>query len=292
MDALSLTLNLRGKWHGAYGTAPCPVCQPEARRDQNALTLSDGRDGQLLLHCKKLGCAFADILAAAGVTRGDYRPPDPAILAEREAERHREEQRRAEQARRTWDGSEPIEGTPAETYLRSRAITCALPPTLRFHPACWHGPTAKRYPAMVARIGGTGTFAIHRTYLLRDGTGRADLDDAKLMLGATRGGAVRLSDGHLRLAVAEGIETSLSLSCGLLREPATVWAALSTSGISGLTLPRRPGRLTIAPDGDTAGRKAAFELAERATALGWKVDLLIPPEGRDWNDILRAEAVR
>ena len=24
--------------------------------------------------------------------------------------------------------------------------------TLRFHPSCWHGPTARHYPAMVARV--------------------------------------------------------------------------------------------------------------------------------------------
>ena len=111
-----------------------------------------------------------------------------------------------------------------------------------------------------------------------------------MMLGRARGGAVRLTGGYFRLAVAEGVETALSLSCGLLESPATVWAALSTSGMTGLTLPRRAGRLTIAPDGDAAGRSAAYALAERVTALGWQVDLLTLPEGQDWNDILQAEA--
>ncbi len=289
MNARDLTLNLHGHWYGRYGTAPCPVCQPEARRDQSALVLSDGDGGRLLAHCKKLGCDFADILAAAGVNPGDYRPPDPTVMAQREAERQREDRKKAEQAERVWNDSVKIEGTPAETYLRGRAITCPLPPTLRFHPACWHTPTAKRYPAMVARIDGIDSFAIHRTYLLPDGTGKIDHEQDKMRLAPGRGGAVRLSGGHLHLAVAEGIETALSLSCGLLREPASVWATLSTSGMAGLILPRRASRLTIAPDGDTAGRKATFDLAERATALGLKVDLLTPPDGRDWNDVLQME---
>jgi len=51
-DAATLTRDLGGRWLGRYGCAPCPVCQPERRRDQNALTLSDGASG-LLLHCKK-----------------------------------------------------------------------------------------------------------------------------------------------------------------------------------------------------------------------------------------------
>ncbi|WP_234999115.1 toprim domain-containing protein [Ruegeria sp. AU67] len=289
MNACDLTQHLSGHWHGFYGVGPCPVCQTEGRRDQDALTLKDGTDGRLLLHCKKLGCAFTDILAAAGVSRGDYRPPDPVVMAQRREEQKRQDKRKADQAQRCWEETEPIEGTPAKTYLRGRAITCPLPPTLRFHPGCWHGPTAKRFPAMVARIDGINTFAVHRTYLLQDGSGNADLKDKKLMLGPARGGAVRLSDGHLRLAIAEGIETALSLSCGLLRAPASVWATLSTSGMAGLKLPKRPRHLTIAPDGDNAGRTAALALAERAAALGWKVDMLNPPDGRDWNDILRME---
>ena len=88
------------------------------------------------------------------------------------------------------------------------------------------------------------------------------------------------------LVVAEGIETALSLASGLLRTPATIWAALSTSGIRGLNLSLTASRLTIAPDGDKPGREAANALAERAHALGWQVSLLPAPDGRDWNDIL------
>lgn len=107
------------------------------------------------------------------------------------------------------------------------------------------------------------------------------------MLGAALGGAVRLAEAEGPLVVAEGIETALSLPSGLLRAPATVWAALSAAGIAGLRLPDGILRkLTIAPDGDAAGRDAAHKLAERAAALGWTVCLLPAPEGRDWNDIL------
>ena len=106
------------------------------------------------------------------------------------------------------------------------------------------------------------------------------------MLGAVQGGAVRLTGRPGPLVVAEGIETALSLASGLLSAPAAIWAALSTSGIRGLRLPDLPGRLTIAPDGDTAGREAAQALAARANALGWTVSILPAPDGRDWNDIL------
>jgi hypothetical protein len=289
-DARELTLALGGRWQGRYGTAPCSVCQPEGRKGQNALTLADGSNG-LLAHCKRAGCTFLDILAAAGLRSGDYTPPDAATLAQREAERRTDAAKRAAQAKRLWQEAQPIAGTIAETYLRGRGITRPLPHTLRFHPACWHGPTAQRFPAMVAAVEGD-SFAVHRTYLRADGGGKAGLDGGdKLMLGATAGGAVRLTDGPGWLVVAEGIETALSLSCGLLGAPATVWAALSTSGIRGLRLPPQPGRLTIAPDGDEAGRKAAHALALRAHALGWQVSLSPAPDGFDWNDVLTRKAV-
>lgn len=286
-DAQELTSALGGHWHGRYGAAPCPICQPESRKGQNALTLADGRNGRLVLHCKKSACTFLDLLAAAGLRLGDYTPPDPATLAQRETERRAEAEKRAEQAKRLWQEAQPIAGTVAETYLRGRGITCELPRTLRFHPDCWHGPTARRYPALVAAVQGSGAAAVHRTYLRPDGSGKADIEGDKLMLGNVQGGTVRLADGPLRLVVAEGIESGLSLLCGLLDGPATVWAALSTSGLRGLHLPTQPARLTIAADGDKPGREAACALAERAHALGWQVGILDPGTGADFNDILQ-----
>jgi phage/plasmid primase-like uncharacterized protein len=290
-DARTLTENLGGRWHQRYGAAPCPICQPERRKGQNALTLADGRNGRLVLDCKKGACAFLDILAATGLRTGEYTPPDAATVAQREREARAEADKRAEQAKRLWQEAQPIGGTLAEAYLRGRGITCDLPPTLRFHSACWHGPTSKRYPAMVAAVQGVGAAAVHRTWLRSDGQGKADIDPAKAMLGATAGGAVRLAKDQGPLVVAEGIETALSLACGLLRGPATIWAALSTSGMRGLRLPLKTTTLTVAADGEDAGRAAAINLAERAHALGWQVSLLPAPDGKDWNDILTMKGV-
>jgi hypothetical protein len=284
-DARTLTKNLRGKWYGRYGSAPCPVCQHEGRKAQNALTLADGTGGKLLLNCKKAGCDYRDIATAAGITQGTYTPPDPAIFTQRAAEQRKANAKRAQQAQLVWMRAQPIAGTVAEGYLRGRGITCPLPDTLRFDPQCWHA-TAKKFPALVALVEGGAGFAVHRTYLCCDGSGKADVTPSKAMLGAVTGGAVRLADGLGPLVVAEGIETALSLASGLLHAPATVWSALSTSGIRGLNLPPTASRLTIAPDGDALGRKAANALAERAHALGWQVSLLSAPDGCDWNDIL------
>lgn len=284
-DAQTLTLVLGGKWHRSYGLALCP-----AHGDRKpSLTLADAPDGRLLLNCKT-GCGFMNVLQALrdrGLIDGQHRPqpPDAVELARREAQDRADAERAEQRALATWREALPIGGTIAETYLRHRGITCALSGTLRFHPDCWH-PTARRIPAIVALVEGLRRSAIHRTYLCADGSGKADVEPAKAMQGATRGGAVRLTEAQGPLVVAEGIETALSLSSGLLRAPATVWAALSAPGIAALRLPDRPHRLTIAADGDPVGQSAANALAERAYSLGWAVSLLPAPQGRDWNDVL------
>lgn len=290
-DAREVALALGGRWHGRYGTAPCPVCQPERRRDQNALTLADGKTG-LLAHCKRAECDFLDILGAAGLRSDDYCAPDLGRIAQRHTEAKAQAEKRAMAAKRLWAETQPIIGTVAESYVRGRGISCALPDTLRFHPNCWHGPNESRWPAMVALVEGGEGSAVHRTYLRPDGSGKAGVAGGdKMMLGATAGGAVRLSGSVSRLVVAEGIESALSLLCGLLAEPATVWAALSTSGLRSLRLPEKPSQLVIAGDGDKPGREAAHALATRAHTLGWSVAMLDPGNGADFNDVLTGKAV-
>lgn len=287
IDARALTLELGGRWWQRYGTAPCPHCQPEGRKDQNALSLTGGTDGRLLLHCKKSACEFRQILQAANVVPGEYASPvQGTTMRQQDRLQRAEKAKRERQARSLWYEAQPIEGTPAETYLRRRGITCMLPLSLRYHPRCWHGATASQHPAMVSMVEGSESFAVHRTYLQPDGCGKAVLDPSKTMLGPVAGGAVRLSDGQDVLAVAEGIETALSLSSGLLQRPATVWATLSSSGLRGLRLPIEPMQLIIASDGDPAGHQAAQVLANRAHGAGWTVTLMPAPEGLDWNDVL------
>ncbi len=284
-DAQTLTRTLGGIWRGQSGNAPCPVCQIERRRDQQGLSLRM-EGGRLLAFCHKTGCTFRDIATAAGL------PPGAVMndaAAQREANKIQAENisRRENQAKALWHdpSTASIYDTLAETYLRGRGITCTLPDSLRFQPNGWHA-TGHHFPMMLARVDGAAGFAVHRTYLHADGVGKAAVTPAKAMLGPCAGGAVALSDAQGPLVVCEGIETGLSLLSGLLARPATVWAALSTSGIRGLHLPPVPGRLTIAADGDQPGREAAFALASRATALGWRVSLLPAPNGHDWNDVL------
>lgn len=288
-DARQITLFLQGTWYRSYGTAACPVCQPEAYVNQNALTLTNSETGRLLLNCKKSGCSFLNILAAAGVNTGQNRLPDSTVINERIVLGRADAEKKKRFARELWDQAKHIKGTIAENYLRSRGITCKLPDSLRFHPAAWH-PTGQRIPAMLAKVDGAESFAIHRTYLRPDGQVKATEVPNKAMLGKTSGGAVRLCEFRDTLAVGEGIETALSLLCGLLSGPVAVWAALSAPGLIHLRLPDRPGRLIVATDGDEVGHSAGQALAVRAAEEGWAVSILPAPIGCDWNDVLNSKA--
>jgi len=133
---------------------------------------------------------------------------------------------------------------------------------------------------------------VHRTFFSKKGQ-RLE-NTAKMMLGPCSGGAVWLSNSAGPIVVCEGIETGLSLLSGLLQGPHTVLAALSTSGIRGLTLPLRPRELIIATDSDDsgAGEESGNALARSAHALGWSVSLMPAPSGMDWNDALQGKVLK
>ena len=62
----------------SYGCAPCPCCQSERRKDQNALTLTENH-GQNLLSCKKTGCERINLLKACGIQPGGYEADFEAV---------------------------------------------------------------------------------------------------------------------------------------------------------------------------------------------------------------------
>jgi hypothetical protein len=116
---------------------------------------------------------------------------------------------RSAQALRLWDETIAAAGTLVESYLRSRAIDIPAPPVLRFHPALRHAPSGTTYPAMVALVTDVtdAPVAIHRTWLQRDGSGKALVEPSKMTLGPIRGNEIRLSRHTDQLLIGEGIET-------------------------------------------------------------------------------------
>jgi putative DNA primase/helicase len=145
---------------------------------------------------------------------------------------------------------------------------------------------------MVALVmnGADGTpVAIHRTYLARDGSGKAPIDPQKMMLGPCRGGAVRLAEPCDVLMVGEGVETCLA---AMQASGHPAWAALSTSGLRSLDLPTNVRDLIVLADGDESGEAAACDCALRWKRQGRRVRIARPPQGRDFNDMLLGHVPR
>jgi putative DNA primase/helicase len=192
-------------------------------------------------------------------------------------------------ALRLWHSAVPAVGTPVVTYLHSRGIRLAAPNSVRFHPHLKY-QKGGTWPAMIALVtrGCDGEpLAIHRTFLARDGAGKAPVTPQKMMLGPCRGGAVRLAATTGMLMVGEGIETCLAAmqATGL---PA--WAALSTSGLRTLRLAAEIPEVIVLADGDEPGEAAALDAAGRWQREGKTVRIARPPAGLDFNDVLLRRA--
>jgi len=276
---------LGGHKTGHDWMARCPAHDDR----EPSLSIREADDGKVLVRCHA-GCDQARVIEALRA-RGLWwnsesgRLAGPARRTVASDRKEHEDARRTKVALDIWHASRPVSGALAEVYLRSRDLTLQMPPTLRFHAGLKH-PSGGIWPAMVALVtrGSDDTpLAIHRTFLARDGGGKASAEPAKMMLGPCRGGAVRLADPGDGLMVGEGIETCLAAMQAVGR-PA--WAALSTFGLRALDLPNAIQDVIVLADGDDPGEAAAREAALRWKREGRSVRIARPPRGADFNDLL------
>lgn len=194
-------------------------------------------------------------------------------------------------ARRLFAMSQSIAGTLAETYLRGRGIAdLSGLSSLRFHPRCCYRPNAsaptQTWPALIAavtdlegRISG-----LHRTWLARDGTGKAPIDTPRRAMGDLLGHAIRFGAATDVLAAGEGIETVLSAHCALPLMP--MLAAGSAGHLGAILFPPTVRRLYILRDRDPAGSAACDRLSKRAASFGVET-IVLSPRLRDFNEDLR-----
>jgi phage/plasmid primase-like uncharacterized protein len=286
----------RRDWRG-----PCPACGYA-----DAFLLTDGKAGPIgWCAC----CHNEDAIAQALGSQG----ADPGLGAATPRSQEndvRDAQARLERAEKVWRGSGPVLGTAAAVYLDVRGVahlaTCR---ELRFRLDCPH-PTGTierrvRLPALVAAVRDVdGKFlGVHRTFLRRDGTGKADIEPQKASLGPVCGGAVRLAPIEEVLAagelvLGEGIETSASAGL-LMRLPA--WAAISAGNLAkGVVLPSTIRKVIIAADRDPPdekGRRPGQDAARAAwlrfRRQGRAVRIATPNEGEgDFNDLLLRRGAR
>jgi putative DNA primase/helicase len=258
-------------------------CRYPAHDDRSpSLSLRDGDRG-LIAHCWA-GCNPRDVLAVLRSQRLILGPSNGTPRAEESQSGHSADAaRRIGWARQIWNRTRDARGTPVVAYLAERGITIAPLPSLRYAPSL-RRPDSTTGPAIVARIASIDgeLIGVHRTWLDRTQDGRWRRRD-RAMLGRAAGGAVWLAEPADGLMVGEGIESCLA-AMQATGHPA--WAALSTSGLRSLELPKDVHDVIVLADGDEAGEAAARDSALRWKREGRRVRIARPPQGLDFNDML------
>jgi hypothetical protein len=284
MNFQALT-DLAGGRLGVIDTV-CPLCSHERRpQNQRKRVLRLWVDTDAITFC----CVHC---GAKGYVLADNRSRLP------EVDRERCEQRRAEAVRYQadydetqlrkalwlWGRSCPAEGTIVEAYIAARGLSLEpLPATLRFLP-----PTKpERHPAMIVAFGipeepepgrlsinDGAVRGVHLTLLKPDGSGKADIEPNKIMVGKSTGSPIVLAPMNdlLGLAVAEGIENALT---AYQLNRFGVWAAGAAERLPALAdiVPDYADCIAIAIDDDEAGRVNSGELARRLLERGLRVEL-------------------
>jgi putative DNA primase/helicase len=269
---------------GDWWRCLCPVHGSRTGRSAT-LALRDGEHGIIAL-CHA-GCSRPDVLSELrrrGLLLGaasSRAAPIPTRPVSRD-----NAARRTAVAQRIWDAAHDAHGKPVTTYLAGRGITIDPPPSLRWA-AALRRPDGTNGPAMIARIDNIDgeLIGIARTWLAHDAAGSWCRRD-RAMLGRATGGAVRFASAAETLLIGEGIETCLA---AMQATAQPTWAALSTSGMTALRLPRIARTVIILADHDRsgAGERAARTAAQRWLAEGRRVWIAMPPEpGTDFADVL------
>jgi hypothetical protein len=278
-----------------FGTfdLPCPWCGPHCHSPTNRR--------RKVLRVWRLDPAFATWHCARCDERGYARdastarsPLHNAAIARAKAEAAEHERAsvatQLRKAKWLWTTALPITGTIAERYLRDcRGYRGPLPPTLRFLPA-----RGEHHPAMIAAFGLTtepvpsrlaiadaDIVGVHTTRLNPHGSGKADIEKPKIMIGRSTGSPIVIGplNDALGLAITEGIEDALSAyqSTGL-----GAWAAGSGSRMSTLVdaVPNYIEVVTIYAHPDDTGQRGAHALAKGLDRRGIEVFI----EGIDYHD--------
>jgi putative DNA primase/helicase len=309
---------------GREWVGPCPVCGGADRFSVNVqkrvFNCRGSEGGDVIAMVRHIdGVSFSEAcadLTGESPPSGNLKSLSGAEKAERDRLRAEAEQRQQarkaqklayqedtkEAAWKIWGASIGIPDTLAEKYLNARGIPTpdsGWPNVLRFHPSLPYPGKPKPYPVLVCRVDDVegNLTAIWRIFLREDGR-KADVENAKLGLGPSACGAVRLNGIASHIGIAEGVETALGAWL-LTGQRIPVWSGLSTA-ISNFEVPLGVSRVTIFPDGDRpmrrrgreyepaepAGRKAAQALFARLTEEGIRAAIAAePPPGKDYNDL-------
>lgn len=221
------------------------------------------------------------------------------------AQRKADSWKKAENIRKLWAAAHAfteVDPTkcPATRYLQSRGIDIPEADVftdLRFAEKVMYEPDVY-FPAMIAAVRDpTGRLVtLHKTFLNEEGR-KADIEQPKKLSalpdGVTISGcAIRFGQPSTVLAVAEGIETALSV---VTATGIPCWSCINAHGLETVQLPEGIQVVFIFEDKDRSGtgQRTARRLRDRLAKEGHiacivSIDRSIPDgdKGIDWNDLL------
>lgn len=266
------------------------------------MSVTETKDGRPLVYCHA-GCSQTELIAALRArgmwdTDAKVDPSYPGYLTRpHDGHTNRDDRERQRYARDLWDRSNPIRATMAETYLRARGIKIALPDSLGYLANHEHKDEDDRrtaWPCMIAPLRDLrgNVTAVQRTWIAKDGSGKAPVKPAKRTSGPMMKAAVQLHAAGPMLGIAEGVETALSAR-QIYQIP--VWATLSANRLGAVQLPDVVESIVIFADHGKVGMEEAVRAAEIYEGQGRAVDVMPPHvhfgEGvSDFNDAVRVNA--
>lgn len=270
------------------------ACCPAHRDSRPSLTLSASPSGKILLICRA-GCSFDSIIRAfrerglisAGRPDTPFSSPPPEIIQRIQREQDEKQQHDEERINSLLDKLQSPYGSPVIPYLQSRGLPAQpVPLDVGFLPADRNSPMNRDYGAMVALVRNAQCKiqGLHLTYLSDDGQ-KAPIKIQRRMLGRVSGNFVAIGDvwGSPVVGIAEGIETSMSFS---LMAEIPVLCALSSSNLDKVSLPPEVREVCLCIDNDAAGHAAKERAIARYLSDGISVDIRVPLEEGDANDVI------
>lgn len=209
------------------------------------------------------------------------------------------------------DAARDIRGTAVEAYLEHRGIALSalprLPGAIRALDSHRHRESETTWPAMIAVMSAPGVpfAAVHRTWLARDGRGKAPVTPAKKIWPSFTGAAIHLARGETgvsaedavkrglvdRLLICEGIEDGLSVA--MAAPELRVWAAGTLGNLAHIRIPDCCHEVIVAADNDWGKPQAEALLKRGLEALAAQrrpVRVARAAIGKDFNDQLRGAA--
>ena len=264
---------------------PCPVC---GGKDRFRFDDKDGRGTWICNQCGA-GDGVSLMMQVLNVDYVNTMRELSKITGTVEATPHQKEKPVSPNLlRKMFKESKPVEKyDTVNMYLKNRGLK-SMPAMLRHAKNCYEPETKKDQEAMLAIFSDPEGTAItfHRTYLITTGE-KLNIENAKKIMPPLKkmtGGAVRLYEHTAGpLGICEGIETAIAVH-ELADIP--VWAALSATLLEKFEPPKNTKEIHIYGDNDKnfTGQKAAYNLANRLSIDGVKVQVYIP--GTPGNDFL------